>query len=93
VAAIAYAGMSFPSDPPSTADNQLHLYDYEYLSFDHKVSLPNIHANGKLYAVHGRYVFFTADGGRCIAVEQADSKSGLLHDFAIAVIALTRSLS
>ena len=71
---------------PGTAqsDAEVHLYAYEYLSLDRVIALPQIGANGAAHPVHGRFVFFSADGKQLFVLEQADASSGLLHDFALA---------
>lgn len=70
--------------PPADNDTNLHIYGYEYLSFETSTPLPSFPLNETSYAGHGRFVFFNSSGSRYYIVLQADENSGMLYDYGIA---------
>ena len=65
---------------PATADTTVELFDPTYLGHVNGITLPRWIVGVSPYAVHGRFVFYSADGTKKFVVAQADGSSGLLHD-------------
>lgn len=66
-------------------DTELHIYDYDFLTFDTVVPLPNFIVSGQAYPAHGRYIFFSADGSIYFTIVQADATAGMLFDYGIII--------
>ncbi len=61
----------------------IYVFGYENLNAVANVRLPQFTVLGKNYAGYGRYVFINSAEDRWFAIEQADTSSGLLNDYAI----------
>ena len=72
---------NFPA--PGTEDTQLQIFDYDFLTLVNTVPLPMILLGGQTYPVHGKYVFFSADGNHYFTIVQADANAGLLNDYGV----------
>jgi hypothetical protein len=70
------------SGPPNI-DTELRLYDYEFLALDGAFPFPRLRVGTADHPLHGRHVFFTADGRRAWVLVEADAASGLLFDHGI----------
>ncbi len=75
------AATTFPA--PGTEDTQLRIYAYDFLTLETSVPFPTIPLGGQTYSVHGKYVFFSADGSHYYAIVQADSSAGLVNDYGV----------
>ncbi|HPE60170.1 MAG: hypothetical protein KDI15_13085 [Thiothrix sp.] len=67
----------------SSEDTELQQYDYDYLAFESRKSLPPFLVDGKPHAGHGRFVFYDAAGEHYYVILQADDSSGLQQDYGI----------
>jgi uncharacterized protein (TIGR03437 family) len=85
--ALIRRASSFGITPPPD-EGVVQIFDSPYLVPAGQFTLSSFTAAGKTYAPHGRAVFFTADSTELIIVEQADSASGLLNDYAVQRIPL-----
>jgi hypothetical protein len=70
------------SGPPNV-DTELRLYDYAFLALDGVFPFPRLRVGTVDHLVHGRHVFFDAEGRRAWAIVEADAASGLLFDHGI----------
>jgi hypothetical protein len=77
VAAIPYSW----SD--ANADIDLLLFDDDYLTLNHSITLPEFTAGKTRYPSHGKFVFFSENGTRHFVIVQGDPASGMLYDYAI----------
>jgi len=77
------AATLFPT--PGTEDSQLQIYGYDFLTLEASVPFPSIPLGGQVYPVHGKYVFYSADGSHYFAIVQADASAGLLNDYGVIV--------
>lgn len=73
-------------DQSTTQDTEIWIYDEAYLAFQSKMKIPSLVANGREYASHGKYAFFSADGNSYSIIVQTDPSSGMLLDFGIFTI-------
>lgn len=67
-------------------DTQIQIYGDAALTLAGQTTLPEFSAGGSSYAGHGRYLFWNAAENGLVAVEQADSSSGLTPDYGVAQI-------
>ena len=68
---------------PNTKDNELFLYDKQYLGQAARLVIPDFAVNSRSYQAHGKWVFFDSTGANLYVVSQADTTSGLLNDFGL----------
>ncbi len=68
----------------STADREVQIFNYDYLTFDSKITLPHfVVSASSAFAGHGRFVFYNSTGTKYFVVIQADSSSGMLYDYGV----------
>lgn len=67
-------------------DTQIQIYGDASLALAGQTTLPEFSAGGSSYTGHGRYLFWNAAENGLVAVEQADSNSGLSPDYGVARI-------
>jgi hypothetical protein len=72
-------------------DSVVFLYSADYLNPIGQFALADFAGGGKTFKAHGKWVFFNAASTFLYAVDEADSTSGLLNDFAIQVIPMAAS--
>jgi hypothetical protein len=70
----------------AASDSIVLLYSADYLNPIGQFALADFAGGGKTFKAHGKWVFFNAASTFLYAVDEADSASGLLNDFAIQVI-------
>ena len=61
------------SEGPSDADQSVALYEDNFLQLQKELPLPALLEAGVLHALHGRFVFFRADGQSVVVVADVDS--------------------
>jgi hypothetical protein len=80
-----------PGNPPYSSmmvnDARVYVYDAQYLNPLATHDLPPISAGGRTCQVHARFVFFSADGTKLFALEQADASCALVNDFGLVALA------
>lgn len=68
----------------SQADREVQLFNYDFLTFNSKVTLPYfVLSSTSAFPGHGRFVFYNSAGTAYFVVIQADSSSGMLNDYGI----------
>ena len=68
----------------TSADTEVQIFNYDYLTFSSKVALPSfVLSSTSAYAGHGKYVFYSSDAMKYFVVLQADNASGMLHDYGV----------
>lgn len=77
--------------PGQPENDQIQTYSYEFLTFEQTVRVPEFRVGDRTFPGHARYVFFSQDGSRYMAVVQADQSSGMLNDFAVVTYDADRS--
>jgi hypothetical protein len=71
-----------------TADTVVRVHETSFLGLEGEYPLPGFPLPGSSMAVaHGRFVFTTPSMDTLVAIVQADSSSGALHDFAVVTMA------
>jgi hypothetical protein len=80
-----------PAFFPGTQQNDsvVLLYSADYLNPIGQFALADFAGGGKTFKANGKWVFFNASSTFLYAVDEADSTSGLLNDFAIQTIPIT----
>jgi hypothetical protein len=74
-------------------DNQVFLYNSDFLEPTGIFQLPDFVVNGKSFQAHGQQLFFNSNSTALYVVMQADSSSGLLNNFAVQVFSPADSQS
>ena len=67
----------------SSTDTEVQVYDYDFLTFDSNVVLPDVPTPNGDFPTHGEYVFHSADGTKVYVIVYADPAAGLLNDYAV----------
>lgn len=68
----------------SAADRELQRFNYDFLTFNSKVTLPHFVASPtSAFPGRGRFVFYNSAGTAHFVVLQADSSSGMLYDYGV----------
>ena len=68
----------------TTADTEVQIFNYDFLTFNSKVTLPSfVVSNTSAYAGHGKYVFYNSGATKYFVVLQADNTSGMIYDFGL----------
>ena len=66
------------------ADREVQLFNYNFLTFNSKVTLPHFVASAtSAFPGRGRFVFYNSAGTAYYVVIQADSTSGMLYDYGV----------
>jgi len=74
--------------PPKEIYANIRVYDYQFLEFERSVPIPKFGASEALHAVHGRFVFISADGKKLFVIAQVDKTAGLVDDFGVLIYGL-----
>ncbi|OJT25650.1 hypothetical protein BO221_07260 [Archangium sp. Cb G35] len=64
-------------------DTKVHFFTPDFLAPDRSVLLPPFMKEGKAYASHGRFVFFTAAGDQLLVILQTSLGSGMPDDYGL----------
>ncbi len=64
-------------------DNEIRLYTNDNQTPSGHMLMPDFQVNGTAYQAHGKQLFFNSSSSDLYVVMQADSKSGLLYDYAV----------
>jgi hypothetical protein len=68
----------------TTADTEVQIFNYEFLTFSSKVTLPSfVVSSASAYAGHGKYVFYNSSATKYFVVLQADNASAMLYDYGV----------
>jgi hypothetical protein len=68
----------------SPVENRLAIFEYQYLTLDGVVTLPNLVVDGQPYSANGRFVFVNAAGTRYYVIVHAGPDSILADGFGLA---------
>ncbi len=66
-------------------DLELQVFDYEYLRFEKRITLPRFLVGTNAFYGHGRFVFYNNNSNKLFVILQADGSSGLLYDYGVVV--------
>ena len=75
-----------PINPDLLMDTEISFFNYGSLANVGQVSLPEFTTGSGVFASHGKFVFYSSSGTRYFAIVQADSASGMLHDYGISAL-------
>lgn len=64
-------------------DDAIRVFSAEFLTQQETIPTSPLLLDGKSFASHGRFVFWSADGKRRYAVVQIDASSGLVQDYGL----------
>ncbi len=64
-------------------NDKVQFFNYEFLTYQSEVSLPEVIVGNRSFPSRGQYVFYSADGNNVYVVLQADPDSALLNDYSI----------
>ena len=65
-------------------DISLHIYSYEFLGFERKITFPRFAAPTIINSQgHGRFVFVNSANSKIYVIVQANESSGILNDFGV----------
>lgn len=67
----------------SSSDTAVQLYDYEFLTLNSTIPLPQFATPNGDFAAHGKFVFYNTDGTKYFVIVQADQASGMLNDYGV----------
>ncbi|HXA67660.1 MAG TPA: BACON domain-containing carbohydrate-binding protein [Bryobacteraceae bacterium] len=87
--AVIPSGYTFQGSPSLTVDENVELFNTDYLTPAGKVTLLPFNIPSGTFAAHGQAVFFSKDETRLYVVVQADSTSNLSNGFGVEVIDVT----
>jgi hypothetical protein len=73
----------------SVSDNQVLLYESDYLNLVGSYRMPDFVVGSSNYPAHAKWVFFSNDSSLLHVVLQADSSSNMRNSFAVFTISLT----
>ena len=66
-------------------DTELQLFNYEYLTFEKRISFPRFVVGENSFDSHGKFVFYSNSGDKLMVILQADGSSGLLYDHGVII--------
>jgi hypothetical protein len=78
-----------PYSPQANVDEQVLMFDNRYLNALGAFQLTPFTVLSATYPSHGKWLFFNSASSSLYVVEEADSTSGLLNDFAVETIPMS----
>jgi len=70
-------------DEQDLLNDRVQFFNYDFLTFESEVGLPDFIIGSKSFASRGQYVFYSADGNNVYVVLKAAPESALLNDYSI----------
>jgi chitinase len=67
----------------TSTDTEVQIFNYDFLTYQRKKTLPYFLVNGTKFSAHGKNVFFNNGGTDYFVIVQANASSGMLLDYGI----------
>ncbi len=69
----------------ASADTEIQIFNYDYLTINTSFSLPDFIINNNNFSAHGRFVFYNSGGTKFFVIVEADNSAGMNYDYGLIV--------